>query len=224
MTIQTRIDQLQHQIRALEKLHHRKLNAVHLLAVSKGRSVQEIIEAHTAGLHDFAENYYQEAIIKINQLSNYSLNWHFIGPIQSNKAKGVAIDFNWVHSVSSSRIAVALNRYRPTTSPPLNVLMQINIDHELSKSGINAEESLNLAQTIMTLPRLNLRGIMIIPKPNSDNPFKRAAELLNTLNQNLNNCLDTLSMGMTDSIQEAIQAGATIVRIGRGIFGARTNA
>jgi pyridoxal phosphate enzyme (YggS family) len=208
MTIQTRIQQLQDQ-----------LQTVQLLAVSKGRSVNEILMAYDAGVTHFGENYYQEALVKIQQLQDYPLTWHFLGAIQQNKTKGIATQFDWVHSISQRRTAEALNQYRPMTLPPLNVCIQINIDHEESKTGINPHDSLALAQHIMTLPRLRLRGLMIIPNPNSSKPFQRTAALMQQLNQQLNHSLDTLSMGMTDSLPEAIEAGATIVRVGRGIFG-----
>ena len=223
MSIQARIQTCKQRIHSLEQRHHRKPHSVQLLAVSKGRSVDEIISAYQAGLHDFGENYYQEGLKKISQLSNKCINWHFIGPVQSNKAKGIATHFNWVHSVYQPRTALALNHYRPRCLPPLNVCIQVNIDQEETKAGIQENECLTLAQTICTLPHLRLRGLMIIPRSNLEaqpSPFTRCAELLASLNQELNHTLDTLSMGMTDSLEDAIQAGSTLVRIGRGIFGA----
>ncbi len=224
MTLQTRIQQLQLHLRALEQLHHRPLNTVQLLAVSKGRSAADIVAAHQAGLTDFGENYYQEALGKMKQLTPYPLNWHFIGPMQSNKIKGIARYFSWVHSVCETRTAVALHQHRPVDLPPLNVCVQVNIDHEVSKSGVHPKQALTLLQNINALPRLHLRGLMIIPMRNvteslEGNAFQRAAKLLHAFNLQLNHAMDTLSMGMTDSLDEAIAAGSTLVRIGRGIFG-----
>ncbi len=195
-----------------------------LIGVSKTRTVAEIREAAKAGLCDFGENYVQEALPKIEALQDLSITWHFIGPIQSNKAKRIAAHFSWVHSVCSSRIAQQLNENRAANLPALNVCIQINIDREPTKSGVLPEEIDSLVTTILGLPRLHLCGLMIIPKPHhnhQDNPFLKTALLLKELNHKHHLHLKTLSMGMSDDFEEAIKAGSTCVRIGTKLFGVR---
>lgn len=214
-------------IHAAETTSHRAKGSVKLLAVSKGQSCQKIEQAYAAGLRDFGENYLQEAIAKIETLHALPLCWHFIGPIQSNKAKSIAQHFSWVHSVSSANVAQRLNEARPLSLPPLNICLQVNFDEEQSKSGLHPNKVQEVAAHIQTLPRLHLRGLMLIPKPQTNEQlqyrsFLRLTELLNTLNQQLNLSLDTLSMGMSNDLQAAIYAGSTIVRIGTALFGKRT--
>lgn len=199
---------------------------VKVLAVSKGQSCFKIEQAYAAGLREFGESYLQEALTKIQALSDLPLCWHFIGPIQSNKARSIAENFSWVHSISRHKIAQQINEARPSDMPPMNVCIQVNLDNEQSKSGVTQQEVAQLASDLLQLPQLCLRGLMFIPKPQSDQQlqylsFLRLKRLLETLNQQLNIAMDTLSMGMSDDLQAAIRAGSTIVRIGKAIFGER---
>lgn len=200
----------------------RPLDSVLLLAVSKGQVKEKLLCAHQLGINHFGENYVQEALLKMEALKDYPIHWHFIGPIQSNKVKSIAHHFEWVHSVSRDKIARLLNDTRPQELPPLNVCIQVNIAGEPTKSGIALYDVLELAKTISTLPRLKLRGFMIIPPIDSDiNHFKELHALLDSVNTQLDLQMDTLSMGMSEDYISAIEAGSTIVRIGRGIFGER---
>lgn len=198
---------------------------VMLVGVSKTRTPSEIREAAHAGLHDFGENYVQEALPKIEALQDLPLVWHFIGPIQSNKIKQIAKNFSWVHSVCTERTAEKLNQHRPQHLPPLNICIQVNIDAEPTKSGVSPKEIHQLVETTLALPRLCLKGLMIIPKPRSpedkDNPFLKTSALLNLINQTHRLHLKTLSMGMSDDFEEALAAGSTCVRIGTKLFGKR---
>jgi pyridoxal phosphate enzyme (YggS family) len=196
-----------------------------LLAVSKMQTSGAIREAFAAGLHDFAENYLQEALDKQQQLTDLAIRWHFIGPIQSNKTRPIAENFDWVHSVDRLKIAQRLSEARPAHLPPLNICLQVNVSGEDSKSGCQPGEILELAQAASQLPRLRLRGLMVIPAPAADveqqrAPFRQLRELLDRLKQQ-GLALDTLSMGMSEDFPAAIAEGATIVRIGTAIFGPR---
>lgn len=200
-----------------------------LLAVSKGQNSQALRLAWQAGLSNFGENYLQEALEKIAALDDIDPCWHFIGPIQSNKTQGIARHFSWVHSIERIKIARRLNQQRPEHLPPLNVCIQVNIDREASKSGIDPEHCLELALAINDLPRLKLRGLMIIPQQHDQlkeqrQPYRRAAELLDSLKKSSAalTSLDTLSMGMSGDMPAAIAEGTTIVRVGTAIFGPRT--
>lgn len=200
-------------------------NAVQLLAVSKKQSIDKIKAAFMAGQKAFGENYVQEALNKQAALADLAIEWHFIGAIQSNKAKYIAKNFDWAQSVDRFSVAQALNKYRPGNLPPLNTCIQINIDLEDSKAGINLAAVESLAQQIINLPRLTLRGLMVIPKKVIDitqqrNTFLKITELFNHLNKQGFH-LDTLSMGMSGDLIPAIQAGSTMVRIGTAIFGER---
>ena len=226
MSITERIAALQSIMREMEISYQRKPLSVHLLAVSKAQPTCAIEEAFAAGLCHFGENYLQEALPKIQKLATLPLTWHFIGAIQSNTAYAIAQHFSWVHSVTSLKVAQKLHDHRLDSQTPLNVCIQINIDNEASKSGITPNLAADLANDIVHLPRLRLRGLMVIPKPlqNSEQQlvsFLRVTHLLNELNTTLNLKLDTLSMGMSDDLAAAIHAGSTMVRIGRGIFGQR---
>lgn len=226
MTISLAIAELKQKIRTLESEYHRTPSSVQLLAVSKSRSIAEIQEAIQAGLTHFGENYYQEAITKINALKAFPIDWHFIGSIQNNKAKYIAQNFSWVHSLSHLKTAAILNQARPKHLQPLNVCIQINIDQENTKSGIDKSNLLTFTQSILKFPALSLRGLMVVPKAkkNSEQQFQtffHTAQLLTQLNETLHLSLDTLSMGMSDDLAEAIKAGSTWVRVGRGIFGER---
>ncbi|MDX8385083.1 MAG: YggS family pyridoxal phosphate-dependent enzyme [Gallionella sp.] len=203
----------------------RSTDEVTLLAVSKTFSHVAIRTAHLAGQIRFAENYVQEAIEKIAALHDLTLEWHFIGPIQSNKTRIIAEKFSWVHSVDRLKIAERLSEQRPKNLPALQICLQVNISAEKSKSGISPEEVDELAIAISKLPQIRLRGLMAIPAPVENvilqrQPFTQLKEMLERLNnQGLN--LDTLSMGMSHDFSAAISEGATMVRIGTAIFGNR---
>lgn len=226
MTIKTRIETIQHLIQQAETSSHRPLNSVRLLAVSKQHSSDAITEAFNAGLRDFGENYLQEALTKIHALMHLPIDWHFIGSIQRNKTTAIAQHFNWVHTVSSLMIAERLNHARSDELPTLNICIQLNVDDEITKSGIHFDDALTLAAHVATLPRLALRGLMVIPKPEQDfekqvASFLRVTQYLHTINTQLGLSMDTLSMGMSHDFAAAIRAGSTIVRIGTAIFGER---
>lgn len=198
---------------------------IQLLAVSKTHSPQSVREAAQAGQRDFGENYLQEARDKQIAVANTALIWHFIGPIQSNKTRAIAENFAWVHSVDRLKIAQRLSTQRPATAPPLNVCIEINVSGEASKSGVLPQAAAALAEQVAVLPQLKLRGLMAIPAPTSDlqqqrQAFAQVRALFDALNQR-GFKLDTLSMGMSDDMEAAIAEGATIVRIGTAIFGAR---
>ncbi|WP_338803355.1 YggS family pyridoxal phosphate-dependent enzyme [Xenorhabdus griffiniae] len=197
-----------------------------LLAVSKTKPVDAIAEAIANGQREFGENYVQEGVEKIQYFNNHDdLVWHFIGPLQSNKSRLVAENFDWCHTVDRVKIAQRLNEQRPENRSPLNVLIQINISREESKSGILLEELTKLAATIDGLPNLVLRGLMAIPAPESN--FERQIAIFRQMEKALIELkaqypqVDTLSMGMTDDMEAAITCGSTLVRIGTAIFGAR---
>ena len=201
---------------------------VKLLAVTKTRNSAQISLAMDAGIYCFGENYLQEAMDKIDQLSDTRLEWHFIGPLQSNKTRQAAENFAWVHAVDRLKIAQRLSSQRPDNMPALNICLQINIDDEASKSGFNQDQTIEVAATIAQLPKLKLRGLMAIPKPRSTymeqrQPFAKLRALMQQINSALDNSqkLDTLSMGMSADLEAAIAEGATLVRVGTDIFGAR---
>lgn len=226
MTIAERIGTLEKKIAQLAVRYQRNPCAIHLLAVSKGQSACSITQAFTAGLSHFGESYVQEALPKIKALENLPLTWHFIGAIQSNKARAIAQHFSWVHSVNSLTIAQKLNAERQDSQLPLNICIQINIDNEASKSGIPAHLAAAFTKSILDLPKLRLRGLMVIPKPQKNDKqqyhtFLQVAYLLEELNSQYHLNLDTLSMGMSDDFAPAIEAGSTFIRIGRAIFGER---
>ncbi|KDE40134.1 MAG: YggS family pyridoxal phosphate-dependent enzyme [Nitrincola lacisaponensis] len=203
----------------------RQPDTVTLLAVSKTRSADEVREAFQLGLRCFGENYLQEALEKMADLTDLDIEWHFIGPIQSNKTRLIAQTFSWVHSVDRLKIAQRLSEQRPEHLPPLNVCLQVNIDDEQSKSGCSMTEALALAQQIDALPNLKLRGLMAIPAPTDDTAqqrrsFAAIARLADELNQQGLH-LDTLSMGMSSDLQAAIEEGSTLVRVGTALFGPR---
>ncbi|ASU21410.1 YggS family pyridoxal phosphate-dependent enzyme [Vibrio qinghaiensis] len=228
-SIQQNIEQITSQIESAQQKCGRARERVQLLAVSKTKPVEAILEAARAGQRLFGENYVQEGADKaqyFNTLhSELDLEWHFIGPIQSNKSRIVAENFTWVHTVDRSKIAQRLNDQRPVGMPPLQVLIQVNTSGESSKSGINEHEIVELAELISALPNLTLRGLMSIPEnvPNYAAQlaaFQKLASLQAQLSERFSG-LDTLSMGMSGDMQAAIEAGSTMVRIGTAIFGAR---
>lgn len=202
-----------------------RVGSVRLLAVSKTFPASAVREAYAAGQTAFGENYLQEALDKIEALRDLPLEWHFIGPIQSNKTRPIAERFAWVHSVDRLKVAERLSAQRPAGLPPLNVCLQVNVSGEASKSGVSPEEVEALALQVAKLPNLKLRGLMSIPAPESGEaaqrlPFARMREIFQHLNRQ-GMGLDTLSMGMSHDYPAAIMEGATIVRIGTAIFGSR---
>ena len=222
----TRLLQVRETIGRLESRYRRGPGSVRLLAVSKKKSVGDIVSAASAGQRDFGESYLQEALEKIAALENENLCWHFVGPIQKNKTRQIAAHFDWVHGIERLIVAERLSTQRPAHLPPLQVCLQVNIDREHSKSGVQCEQVQDLATALQKLPRLELRGLMAIPRQTSDTihrrrRFAQLREMLEQLNESGFE-LDTLSMGMSDDLEAAVAEGATIVRIGTAIFGART--
>ncbi len=223
--------QLQHinaRIHTSAQQCQRSAGDITLLAVSKTQSAERVLSAYHAGQRAFGENYLQEAREKQNVLQTYTdIEWHFIGPIQSNKTRDIAEHFDWVHSVDRLKIATRLSQQRPAHLPPLNVCVQINIDNEDSKAGVSLAQLPELLQAIHLLPRLRLRGLMVIPakRDQMDQQHAVFAQVENIRQQLVTNnpslMLDTLSMGMSDDMEAAIAAGSTIVRVGSAIFGAR---
>ncbi len=200
-----------------------------LLPVSKTRTSAQVRMAVDSGLSSFGENYLQEALEKMDQLTDLSISWHFIGPLQSNKTRQVAEHFDWIHTVDRLKIAKRLSDQRPADMAPLNICLQINIDNEPSKSGFMPQQAIEAASSIADLPNLRLRGLMAIPKPSTElaqqhQPFVRLRALLEQINERLDNSqkLDTLSMGMSGDLEPAIYEGATIIRVGTDIFGPRS--
>ncbi|MCF4977449.1 YggS family pyridoxal phosphate-dependent enzyme [Pseudomonas gessardii] len=210
------------RIRAAARAVQRNETSVHLLAVSKTKPAQAVREAYAAGMRDFGENYLQEALGKQADLTDLPLSWHFIGPIQSNKTRAIAENFAWVHSVDRLKIAQRLSEQRPADLPPLNICIQVNVSGEASKSGCTPADLPALAAAIQALPRLTLRGLMAIPEPTDDRAAQDAAfAAVRDLQAGLDLGLDTLSMGMSHDLESAIAQGATWVRIGTALFGAR---
>jgi len=217
--VQTRITQACEQA-------GRASDAVRLLAVSKTFGADAVAQAHAAGQAAFGENYIQEAVEKIQALRHLPLQWHCIGPIQSNKTRLVAEHFDWVHTIDRIKIAQRLSEQRPAHRAPLQVCIQVNVDGGASKSGVTVSEALDLAHAVRALPGLCLRGLMCIPEPAPDfvascAVFARARGLFDGLNQ-AGMALDTLSMGMSADLEAAIASGSTMVRVGSAIFGTRS--
>lgn len=226
-TILSNIQQVRARIALACDAAKRPVQSVTLLCVSKTFGGDAVRAAHAAGETCFGENYVQEGLAKIEALADLrsSLAWHLIGPLQSNKTRVVAEQFDWVHSLDRLKTAQRLSQQRPATAPPLQVCLQVNISGEASKSGLAAGEVADVAQAVAQLPRLRLRGLMAIPEPAGDldaqrRPHRALRELLEQLNAG-GLALDTLSMGMSDDLEAAILEGATIVRVGTAIFGAR---
>ena len=220
------INQINKKIAEFAVKYQRQANEIKLLAVSKTMPVDDIQAAYEAGQKDFGENYLQEALVKIQSLQYPDINWHFIGAIQSNKTREIANAFDWVHSVERIKIARRLNEQRNPELTPLNVCLQINISDENTKAGIQHNELTQLAREITSLPNLKLRGLMAIPAKTESfeeqrSIFRKMHQIMDELNQ-LGFNMDTLSMGMSNDMEAAIAEGATIVRIGTSIFGART--
>lgn len=220
MNLRKHIDNLKHIIQTELHTCGRAPDAVQLLAVSKNMSVTHMLDLYQLGITSFAENNLQTALRKQAQLIHYPIEWHFIGSIQRNKTLAIAQNFTWVHSVDRQLIAQRLSEQRPTHLPPLQICIQINLEQEHNKSGVTASEILPLANFILTLPNLKLRGLMCIPKPHTDieeqyTVFSQLKTLQQTLNQLYNFKLDTLSMGMSNDFRAAIRAGSTIIRLGQ---------
>lgn len=224
-TIAESLQSLKRRITEAEQRFGRRPGSVTLLAVSKVHPAAAIREAYSAGQRAFGENYLQEALVKIHELTDLDLEWHFIGPIQSNKTRLIAEHFHWVHSVDRLKIARRLSEQRGANLPPLNVCVQVNVSDELSKSGVTLDEVSDLVLAVAELPQVHLRGLMTIPLPSAEFNAQRAP--YRTLRSALERLsasgppLDTLSMGMTADMEAAIAEGATIVRVGTAIFGAR---
>jgi pyridoxal phosphate enzyme (YggS family) len=229
MSISENLQLVQHRIATSAQAAGRDPTSITLLAVSKTFDAQAVLIAAQAGQRTFGENYAQEAIDKISatrELSpNLQLEWHFIGPIQSNKTRQIAEHFDWVHSVDRLKIAQRLSEQRPADMPPLQICLQVNVSGEATKSGLEPDALLELARGVNTLPNIRLRGLMAIPEPTEDVEQQRSAFAKLRLMQNDLRAVgiptDTLSMGMSADMDAAIAEGATIVRIGTAIFGGR---
>lgn len=221
--IEERLHDVKQRIKDASKLAPNS-QAVTLVAVSKRHPLSSIEAAYECGQRDFGENYLQEALEKISALEEKDICWHFIGPIQSNKTRAIAENFDWVHTVDRIKVAQRLNDQRPEHLPPLNVCIQVNIDEEESKSGVAPEDCAQLAREIANFPHLRLRGLMAIPAKSlfgEQSPFTRMQQLFQTLGKRRDDSWDTLSMGMSADLEDAIANGANIVRIGTDIFGPR---
>ncbi len=226
--IEDKLNEVRSRIREAALDADRNPDDITLLAVSKTQQAGKIRQAYDAGQRDFGENYVQEALEKIEQLRDLDINWHFIGPIQSNKTRSISNHFDWVHSVDRLKIAQRLSEQRPDSCSPLNVCIQVNIDNEATKSGVPAGEVRELVTLISELPRIRLRGLMAIPAPDAaapdaiKNPFLRLKKLFEDLKTDPRLAdMDTLSMGMSADMEAAIASGSTIVRIGTAVFGER---
>lgn len=213
------------RLRAAEQAAARAPGSVQLLAVSKLQPADAVRAMHTAGQVAFGENYVQEALAKMDALADLALQWHLIGPLQSNKTREVAERFDWVHSVDRLKIAERLSAQRPAGMPPLQICLQVNIDDEDSKAGCTPAELPALAAAVLALPGVRLRGLMCIPRPGNVAALaelaKTHADLRARLPALADQPFDTLSMGMSDDLAEAVAAGSTLVRIGTALFGAR---
>lgn len=227
-TIFNNLQAVNARIAAAARAAGRNPDDILLLAVSKTFGAGAIRAAVDAGQRAFGESYVQEAVAKIGQLAALNLEWHFVGPIQSNKTRPIAEHFHWVHSVDRLRIARRLSDARPPELAPLQVCIEVKLSGEPTKGGVPPEELDALAREIAALPRLTLRGLMCIPEPSADPSLQRLGfARLRTLRDRLNDAgleLDTLSMGMSGDLEAAVMEGATIVRVGTAVFGERTAA
>ncbi len=219
-----RLQQIKQHMEQAEIAAHRPQGAIQLLAVSKTKPAQDVATAYRHGQRRFGESYLQEALQKQRALACFAIEWHFIGPIQSNKTRPIAEHFSWVHSVDRLKIAKRLSEQRPDSLSPLNICLQINISDEASKSGFKLDELAEMVTAVEDMPNLRLRGVMAIPQPNTDLasqglPYRRLHQAVTALN---NPRLDTFSFGMTGDLNAAIAEGSTIVRIGTALFGPRS--
>lgn len=225
-TIASRLQAVNERIAQATRAAGRLRQDVTLVAVSKTFPLTSIYEAYAAGQRAFGENYLQEALEKVRNAVLPHVEWHFIGPIQSNKTRAIAENFSWVHGIEREKIAVRLSEARPAHLPPLQVCIQVNVSGEMSKCGVPPAHALNLALAVSKLPGLRLRGLMAIPEPTTDSGLRqRRFRALRELRDEIASMgllgLDTLSMGMSDDMEAAIAEGATLVRIGTAIFGER---
>lgn len=222
-SLNQRFETVRNSIRAAEKAASRAPGSVRLLAVAKTRPAEDLVCLYSKGQRDFGESYLQEALEKQEHLAAYAIAWHFIGPIQSNKTRGIAEHFAWVHSVDRGKIAQRLNQHRPDYLAPLNICLQVNVSAEPSKSGVTLEDLPALITEVRKLPKLRLRGLMAIPARTQGFQEQRAA--YRVMRENWDRLrdegMDTLSIGMSGDMQAAIAEGATLVRIGTAIFGER---
>jgi PLP dependent protein len=232
-TTQARLQLVRDRIERAARAAGRDPRQVALVAVSKTFGVDRIRQALAAGQHRFGENYLQEAVAKIDEVARTEpgrgVEWHFIGPIQSNKTRELAERFDWIQSLDRLRLAQRLSQQRAADRPALNLLLQVNISGEPTKHGVKPDDLAELGRQVAALPRVRLRGLMAIPEPTADPlrqraPFARMRELLEQLRFELADVgadLDTLSMGMSDDLEAAVAEGSTMVRVGTAIFGAR---
>jgi pyridoxal phosphate enzyme (YggS family) len=223
--IENNLAHIHQQIELSAAQYGRDIRTISLLAVGKKKPASDLRIAYDCGQRQFGENFLQEAQAKMNQLADLDIVWHFIGAVQSNKTRALAESFDWVHCVDRLKIAQRLSEQRPQSMPALNVCIQVNIDHEASKAGIEPGEIITLAEVIAGLPRIKLRGLMAIPAQRCDfesqrEPFAKLKQALHDLQQRGLEC-DTLSMGMSHDMQAAIAEGSTLLRIGTAIFGER---
>ena len=214
------------KIKQYEIKYKRDSGSVNLIAVSKTKPAYMIREMAESGQRAFGENYLQESLQKQNELKDLNLEWHFIGHIQSNKTRDIAENFNWAHGVDRIKIARRLSDQRPAGLSPINICLQVNLEGEISKSGVKPDEVITMASEISTLPNINLRGLMAIPSPDkTHDQQRRVFKIMKTLLDQLNTSAmqyDVLSMGMTDDMEAAIAEGATHIRIGTALFGPRS--
>ncbi len=225
-TLKSRLEAVRDRIRKAEQRFGREAGSVALVAVSKTRPAENVRACAEAGQRLFGESYLQEATDKVEALSELNLEWHFIGPIQSNKTRSIAERFDWVHSADRLKIARRLSEQRPKTLPPLNICLQVNVSGETSKSGAVLQDLNRLAHEVSVMPNIRLRGLMCIPAPADDleqqrEPFRKLREARTVLTSDGLD-LDTLSMGMSRDLEAAVAEGATLVRIGTAVFGPRT--
>lgn len=225
MSIAESLEQVRTRVHAAEVTAGRPSGAVSLLAVSKGQPAEALRAAWLAGQPRFGENYLQEALAKQADLQDLPIEWHFIGPLQSNKTRAVAENFAWVHSVDRLKLLARLGEQRPAHLPPLSVCLQVNIDDEASKSGCTLAELPELVRAALSRPALVLRGLMCIPRPGNMAAYTQLAETRKQLLDSIAGLdparFDTLSMGMSADLAEAVAAGSTLVRVGTAIFGER---
>ena len=222
----SRYQGLLRRLRAAEKRFDRPNNSVCLVAVSKTYPARDIRTVAQQGQQDFGENQVRDALAKFPELGDLNRTWHFIGPIQSNKCRDIAQNFDWIHSVERLKIARRLSELRPVEMEPLNILLQVNLQNEITKAGISPDAVSELAATVLELPNIRLRGLMAIPAPENDfdrqrSIFSHLRELKERTSQQLGISLDCLSMGMTGDLEAAVAEGTTHVRIGTAIFGPR---
>jgi pyridoxal phosphate enzyme (YggS family) len=224
--IKANLTRVSQQVDEFTQQYHRKAGSVRLLAVSKTKPLSALEAAYNAGQRAFGENYVQEAVDKFHALSHLpDIEWHFIGPIQSNKSRLIAETMHWVHSIDREKIARRLSEQRPDDFPPLNVCIQVNISGEESKAGVTLSELNDMVALVAELPNLRLRGLMAIPAPQDNHDaqcavYEPLAQVFVELSKS-DSMIDTLSIGMSGDLSAAIQSGSTMVRVGTAIFGER---